>query len=130
MELGATEGPDEGSMAITYRCSECGHSIAMVTNPGETQLVSSLGVQIGHERLPHEPMSLLRGGLAEQVPVEHADWQPAWTEAAERRLAATPSFVQPMVRRLYSDWARQQGIREITPQVMNQARESLGMESM
>jgi DNA-directed RNA polymerase subunit RPC12/RpoP len=47
MKLLDTEGPDEGSLAVTFRCPECGFRVAMLTNPFETQMVRSLGVKIG-----------------------------------------------------------------------------------
>jgi hypothetical protein len=53
-----------------------------------------------------------------------------WTENALKRLAAAPTFVQGMVRRLYTDYARQQGYAEITPAVMTEAREALGLTGM
>lgn len=125
---------DSGVMSIQYACPNCGRRISMVTNPGETQMVSSLGVTIGHEALATDrstPMRMIRGSLEDGAPVEAADGpEPVWTEAAERRLAAAPSFVQAMVRKLYSDWARQQGIHEITPSVMSDARDALGMSGM
>jgi hypothetical protein len=130
MALQTTDDAGPGAMAIVYACAGCGHRIAMVTNPGETQLVRSLGVQIGHERVAPEPMGVLRGALADGRELGPAGADPVWTEAAERRLAAAPGFVQGMVRRLYNDWARENGVTEITPQVMNQARDALGLEMM
>src|SRR5262249_59565023 len=47
MKLHSTEGPDEGSLTVTFRCPECGFRVAMLTNPFETQMVRSLGVKIG-----------------------------------------------------------------------------------
>ena len=51
MKLHASDGPDEGSLTVTFRCPECGFRVAMLTNPFETQMVRSLGVKIG-ERAP------------------------------------------------------------------------------
>jgi hypothetical protein len=56
--------------------------------------------------------------------------EPVWSEAALKRLSAAPSFVQGMVHRLYTDYARQKGYTEITPAIMNEAREALGMTGM
>ena len=47
MKLHSTEGPDEGSLSVTFRCPECGFRVAMLTNPFETQMVRSLGVKVG-----------------------------------------------------------------------------------
>ncbi len=126
---------DGGSMAISYNCPGCERSISMVTNPGETQVVRSLGVTIGHEALADaaaEPMAMIRDALAGGVSpaTAAADPEPVWTEAALKRLSAAPTFVQGMVHRLYTDYARQQGYTEITPAVMNEAREALGMTGM
>jgi hypothetical protein len=39
----------------------------MVTNPGETQMVSSLGVKLGGRTEPAEPFEMTRGTLKEEV---------------------------------------------------------------
>ena len=128
---------DGSSMAITYTCPRCGRGISMITNPGETQMVRSLGVAIGHEALensPPGPMSMIRQALADQAPVTAGGSppgpEPVWTEAALKRLSAAPTFVQGIVHRLYIDYARQKGYSEITPAVMNEARDALGMTGM
>jgi hypothetical protein len=124
--------PDGGSMAIEYKCPGCGRSISMITNPGETQMVRSLGVTIGHEAIgaQPEPMAMLRQSLAGPAPTAVSEPEPVWSESALKRLAAAPTFVQAMVRRLYTDYARQQGYSEITPAIMSEAREALGMTGM
>jgi hypothetical protein len=123
-----------GSLSVRYRCPACGRSISMVTNAGETQVVRSLGVTIGHEALQPapEPMALIRGSLAGAGPVAAPSGgpEPVWTESALKRLAAAPGFVQGMVRRLYTDYARQKGYEQITPAIMTEAREALGMSEM
>jgi hypothetical protein len=126
----ASEGG--GSMSITFKCPACGRAIAMVTNPGETQMVHSLGVTIGHEALDvqPEPMAMIRDALAGGSVAAITGPEPMWTDAALKRLAAAPTFVQGMVRRLYTDYARQKGYTEITPAVMNEARDALGMTGM
>lgn len=126
---------DGGSMNISYTCPRCNRGISMVTNPGETQVVRSLGVTIGHEALsssPPEPMSMIREALTEPAPsmVPSSGPEPVWTEQALKRLAAAPTFVQGIVHRLYTDYARQKGYTEITPAIMNEAREALGMTGM
>ena len=35
--------PGEGSLGVFFGCPSCGAKFSMVTNPGETQMVSSLG---------------------------------------------------------------------------------------
>src|SRR2546428_3528917 len=64
MKLHSTEGPDEGSLAVTFRCPECGFRVAMLTNPFETQMVRSLGVKVGGRTVPAEPFENLRSTMA------------------------------------------------------------------
>src|SRR5438309_7136402 len=52
MKLHSTEGPEEGSLSVTFRCPECGFRVAMLTNPFETQMVRSLGVKVGGRTVP------------------------------------------------------------------------------
>jgi len=133
-----TPSQDGASLAIRYACPTCGRSISMVTNSGETQMVRSLGVTIGHDAvLPsQEPMAMVRQALAGAETVTSASSappavpDPEWTEAALKRLSAAPTFVQGMVRRLYDDYARRKGYTRITPAVMTEAREALGMAEM
>ena len=47
MRLSGTAGPDEGSLTVTFACPACGHRVAMLTNPWETQMVRTLGVKVG-----------------------------------------------------------------------------------
>ena len=37
------EQPAEGSLGVFFACPSCDAKFSMVTNPGETQMVSSLG---------------------------------------------------------------------------------------
>ena len=55
---------------------------------------------------------------------------PAWSAEAQDRLARIPGFVRGMVKRIYADYAKQRGIAEITPAVMDTARTDLGLEGM
>jgi len=47
MKLYEVGPPERGSLAVVYGCPKCGHRIALLTNPMETELVRSLGVRIG-----------------------------------------------------------------------------------
>ena len=47
MNFEKVEKPGEGSLGVFFGCPSCGAKFSMVTNPGETQMVSSLGVQLG-----------------------------------------------------------------------------------
>lgn len=48
-----------------------------------------------------------------------------WTDAAEARLRQIPSFVRGQVRERTEQWAREQGLVEITPAVMHRVREEV-----
>jgi hypothetical protein len=96
--------------------------VAMLTNPMETQLVSSLGVEIGGRTVPAEAF--------ETVGKIVGTGGPAWSSDAQERLARVPSFVRGMVKKIYGDYAKERGITEITPAVMDTARAELGLEGM
>jgi len=68
MSLEEAHGPDDGAMTVVFQCSTCGQQTAMLTNPMETQVVSSLGVSIGEdEETSSEPMEMVRSSLSEQA---------------------------------------------------------------
>ena len=153
MKLHGTEGPDEGSLTVTFRCPECGFRVAMLTNPFETQMVRSLGVKVGGRTVPAEPFEHLRSTMAGARPDafeggggtsdtpgsgcpfaaalgENATAPPsavAWTPEAEARLDRIPSFIRPMARRSIERFAEDKGYASITETVMDEARTVFGM---
>lgn len=125
MRLIKAENPEDRSVSILFGCSKCNHQIAMLTNPQETQLVRTLGVNIGGGDMPHEPLRLTKGLMADrQSPL---DEDIVWTKEAEERLKRIPAFVQPMARRSIISYAKDKGLKEITTQLMDEAREKAGM---
>lgn len=153
--------PGDGTMAAVFRCPACGRLTALLTNPMETRLVSSLGVKVGGRTVPEQPMEMVRSGLAGGREDAFADAGPEpgageadaasepgggeanaaprpgggagrvrWSVGAVERLDRVPSFVRGMVKRIYTDWAKERGIGEITPEVMDRARRELGLEGM
>ncbi len=140
------ELPGDGTLAATFKCPSCGRSVAMLTNPMETQLVSSLGVEIGGRTVPAQPMELVRtrveGGREDAFADDASSasgQRPAaspsagrvtWDDAATERLSRVPPFVRGMVKRIYADYAAERGIARITPEVMDTARRELGLEGM
>lgn len=133
MEFAQCEGPEEGSMAVVFRCPKCQHQIALLTNPWETQLVRSLGVKIGGraESETAQPMELVREALTQQRPgsfegVDQAKG-PLWTEEARKKLERVPEIVRPMAQREIERYAQEQGHRKITPEVMDEARAKMGL---
>ena len=155
MDFAERQIPGDGTLAAVFKCGSCGREMAMLTNPMETQLVSSLGVKIGGREVPTQPMELARtsldGGrddafaLSEDIPRgsgevvsgsegaspgRAAGGRIVWSSEAMGRLERVPSFVRGMVKRIYTDWARERGVSEITPEIMDRARTELGLEGM
>lgn len=142
--------PGDGTMAAAFRCPSCERVVAMLTNPMETQLVSSLGVKVGGREVPEQPLELVRSGVVggredafvddahpprpptepAPPPVAAAPGSVVWSLAAVERLEGVPRFVRGMVKRIYTDYAKENGIGEITPAVMDRARTDLGLEGM
>ena len=132
--------PGDGTFAAAFACPRCGRAVALLANPMETQLVSSLGVKIGGSELdgPGVPMELTRAAVAgrpdafREAGAGSAGGQPRprWSAGALERLDRVPNFVRGMVKRIYGDYAADHGIAEITPEVMDRARRELGLEGM
>jgi len=129
--------PGDGTLAATFKCPACGRVVAMLTNPMETQLVASLGVQIGGRGVPVQPLETVRGMVSTgredafaEAPAVATLGGVTWTVEAQERLTRVPSFVRGMVKKIYADYAKERGIAEITPAVMDTARVELGLEGM
>lgn len=173
MNFEKVEKPAEGSLGVFFGCPSCGARFTMVTNPGETQMVSSLGVQLGGRTAAAQPFEMTRGGLrgegesqAEMANYlkEHYSETPAaataapaegekktggcpfsavvaqmglgsstdakggaaaefdWTPDALERLEKTPSFIRPMIKGGIEAYARKQGFKKITLQVMDDSK--------
>ena len=86
MTLNNTQGPDNGSMSLIFGCPNCGHAVAMLTNPMETQMVRSLDIKMGGRTAPAQPMEMVRTSLAAQ-----RDGLAATTVAAPAQAPATTS---------------------------------------
>lgn len=122
MSFAERQLPGDGTLAATFKCHKCGRVVAMLTNPMETQLVSSLGVEIGGRTVPAEPFEMMNTMVV--------TGGPAWSNDAQERLSRVPNFVRGMVKKIYADYAKERGIAEITPAVMDTARSELGLEGM
>ncbi len=137
MQFAERRVPGDGTFAAAFTCPGCGRGIALLANPMETQLVGSLGVEIGGRTLDEAPLELVRRtaeGRPDAFQDEPSDRaaasRPSWSAEAERRLERVPGFVRGMVKRIYADYAVERGITEITPAVMDRARTELGLEGM
>ena len=132
------ELPGDGTLAVSFSCPGCGRRVGMLTNPFETQLVSSLGVVIGGRTVPEQPLEMVRSTVAtgkdaafgENKPPEPSSLGVTWSSDAQERLAKVPNFVRGMVKKIYADYAQDHGITEITPELMDSARTELGLEGM
>ncbi|HVH67306.1 MAG TPA: PCP reductase family protein [Gemmatimonadales bacterium] len=129
--------PGDGTLAAAFKCPACGRLVALLTNPMETQLVASLGVKIGGRTIDEQPFETVRSmvatGRADAFTDDGqrtTDNTPTWSPDAQDRLARVPGFVRGMVKRIYADYAKQRGIAEITPAMMDTARSELGLEGM
>jgi hypothetical protein len=132
MKLVEMAPPDRGALAIVYECPECAHRIAMLTNPLETQLVTSLGVQIGPGQgdISKCPFSGMVQGMTEPASADAAAkpaGSVAWTDAALERLQRIPDFVRPMARTGIEQYARERGLSEIDEGVLDHAKDHFGM---
>jgi len=136
MQFEERQLPGDGTLAAAFKCPACGRVVALLTNPMETQLVASLGVKIGGRTIDEQPMETVRGMVATGKASAFDDGErgegrgPIWTVEAQERLARVPGFVRGMVKRIYADYAKDRGIAEITPTVMDTARSELGLEGM
>ncbi len=176
MNFEKVEKPGEGTLGVFFGCPSCNAKFSMVTNPGETQMVSSLGVKLGGRTVEAEPFEMTKGTLkteATPAPGQMAAYlnekiqggQPAvsaaaaspakapekasgcpfsamvaemgltnsgkpangaseftWTADAKEKLDRLPAFVKPMVQSSVETYARKQGFKSITLQVMDDSK--------
>jgi hypothetical protein len=139
MSFEERQQPGDGTFAAAFACPSCGRRVAMLANPMETQLVNSLGVKIGGRTLDAEPMEHIRTGVVGREDafddggsrvVLRGSSRPVWSADAQERLSRVPGFVRGMVKKIYTDYAAEHEIGEITPTVMDRARAELGLEGM
>ncbi len=186
MTFEKVEKPAEGTLGVFFECPSCQSRFSMVTNPGETQMVSSLGVQLGGRTEAAIPLEMTRGGLEDNVssgtgqmaaylndkiqagqpaptatpaasgapasasgesgesggcpfsamvaqmglgsgaaaPAAPAEEALLWTPDAQEKLAKLPSFVQPMVKGSVETYARKNGFKSVTLQIMDDSKNS------
>jgi len=178
MNFEKVEKPGENSLGVFFSCPSCDAKFSMITNPGETQMVSSLGVKLGGRTVAAEPFEMTRGTLKDEAlagagqmeaylnekiqsgqPVATAAASPAkapektsgcpfsamvaemgltasgkpanggsaaseftWTPDAKEKLDRLPAFVKPMVQGSVETYARKQGFKTITLQVMDDSK--------
>jgi hypothetical protein len=126
MKLLEVAPPDRGALSVLYECPECAHRIAMLTNPFETQLVQSLGVQIAPGGEASESKCPFSGMIAASPPAA-AGQDLDWTGAALARLDKMPAFVRPMARAGIERYAREHGFSAVDEEVLDRAKAFFGM---
>ena len=127
MKLTLARPPERGSLTVLYRCPSCAFELAMLTNPYETQVVASLGVEVGAE--PTGTVGASRcpfPGLVRDMGAGGEGSLP-WTSEAILRLENIPEFARPMAKTGIEKIARDEGLPLIDAQVLERAREFFGM---
>jgi hypothetical protein len=132
MKILTVTPPDRGSIAVTYSCPACGYEMAMLTNPFETQLVSSLGVKVGPEGAvageAAKPKCPFSGMVADaEAAASTSGDEVRWTAEAAARMQAIPEFVRPMAKTGIEKFAKEGGHDEITLAVLDEAKSRFGM---
>ncbi len=111
----------------------------MLTNPGETQLVTSLGIKVGKAKeagdtaapkssgCPFAAMLASGDTASEKGSVREAEDVISWSAEARTRLTQVPEFVRPMAMAGIEKYAKGKGLREITVKVLEEAKEHFGL---
>ncbi len=121
MKLIEAKPPDRGSLTVVYRCPKCAHEFAMLTNPYETQVVGSLGVQVGPEGEAKCPFPGMMQEMGASLDGSSAAFP--WTPEASERLADIPEFARPMAKTGIEKFAKDRGLAQIDAQVLEQAKD-------
>ena len=155
MKLVKSEAPlkpdDHGSLSIRYECPECLIEIAMLTNAFETQMVTSMGVEIGGETVSKsQGITLDESGDINEVKSEPASKCPFsqmardammdtmesndddnseinWTAQAMVRLQKIPEFARPMAKKGIEKFARENGFTQVNEECLDRAKEEFEM---
>jgi proto-chlorophyllide reductase subunit len=130
MKLILAKPPERGSLTVVYGCLCCGHEIAMLTNPYETQVVGSLGVKVGGA--PGESQDTSKCPFSDVVQGLGADREGSsalfpWTPEAASRLENIPEFARPMAKAGIEKFAKERGLAQIDGRVLDEARDFFGM---
>lgn len=120
MKLMKADNSKGDTVNIIFGCSKCGNQIAMIANSQETQMVKTLGLNIGG------------GAVSDKAVIEEGNAgdkndEIPWRKEAEDRFKRIPSFAQPMAKMSIMDYAKEKGAKEITLQIMDEVRERVGM---
>ncbi len=98
MTFEKVEKPAEGSLGVFFECPSCQSRFSMVTNPGETQMVSSLGVQLGGRTEAPKPLEMTRGGLEDNVSAGMGQMAAYLNEKIQGGQPAAAPRLQPLLQ--------------------------------
>jgi len=123
MQLLEATPPDRGSVSLVYSCDACGYEFAMLTNPQETQVVTSLGVNLGKDGAGESkcPFTGMLAGM------DTAADGIRWTAGAQERMSSVPEFVRSMAKTGIEKYAKDHGYIEVDEKVLDEARSHFGM---
>ena len=127
MKLAEARPPERGSLTVVYRCPHCSHEIAMLTNPYETQVVGSLGVEIGTDGADASKCPFTSVVRDMGVSLEDSSTGLPWSSEALSRLENIPEFARPMAKTGIEKYALDRGLTQVDAEVLEQAREFFGM---
>lgn len=120
--------PDaKGSLAIQFECPKCLMVVGLLTNPFETQLVTSLGVEIGGQTVKGSKCPFTetaRQAMAgDAAPTEELPW----TAQAFVRLQNIPEFVRSYAKKGIEKFALERGYSQVNEKCLDEAKEHFDM---
>ena len=123
MKLIEARPPDRGSLTVLFRCPTCESEVAMLTNPYETQVVGSLGVEVGAEGSETgEASKCPFSGVVRDAGLVDPGSEFQWTSEAVSRLENIPEFARPMAKTGIEKFAKERGLDEINAEVLEEAK--------
>lgn len=116
------ENLSKESMKVTFCCKGCDARFSMVTNPEETHLLHSVGVNIGGKEKAGTSKTTQTAPKGEEAMREKEE-AIIWAPEAKERLNNVPSFVMPMAKKAVEKLAKEKGCFVIDAALMDEARE-------
>ena len=121
MSLKKVEEDSRKSIGLTFHCSKCNSSFAMLTNPMETQLVKSMGLAIGEKKKSPSPAEMMDDSLSGGEQPDALRWEPD----AEERLKKVPAIARSMARAAIVRSANDKGVKLITTAFMDEVKKEV-----
>src|SRR6476661_2256720 len=130
MNLEKVEKPEEGSLGVFFACPSCSAKFSMVTNAGETNMMNALGLKLGARAEPAASMEGLRALAGDRQTATAAN-KPTQNTPSVSPTTASPAKAEEktsgcpfsaMVQASVETYARKQGFKTITLQVMDDSK--------